>query len=121
MSIGQNILLNDLRVNIPKHTTSIAPEEVLNAGAGGLIAISNSALVLKKLREAYAESLKGTFVLALVGTCLALPFAAGMQWLNIKTVAEERRSWKEVTRKDILVVSEAEVELREIRALGSSV
>lgn len=63
---------------------------VLEAGAGGLKAIAPSIEVLQALREAYAEALRPTFVLALVGTCLALPCAAGMQWLNIKDVAKER-------------------------------
>jgi hypothetical protein len=66
-------------------------QKVIDAGAGGLRAIAPNPAVLQELREAYADALKGTFVLALVGTCLALPFAVCMQWLNIKRVAEERR------------------------------
>jgi len=53
--------------------------------------IAPNAAVLQSLRDAYAEALRGSFVLALVATCLALPFAAGMQWLNIKRVADERQ------------------------------
>jgi hypothetical protein len=66
-------------------------QKVIDAGAGGLRAVAPNLAVLQELREAYADALKGTFVLALVGTCLALPFAVGMQWLNIVRVAEERR------------------------------
>jgi hypothetical protein len=65
-------------------------QQVINAGAGGLKMVAPDMAVLQDLREAYAEALRGTFVLALVGTCLALPFAAGMQWLNIKNIAEKR-------------------------------
>ncbi|KAF2452214.1 hypothetical protein P171DRAFT_336955, partial [Karstenula rhodostoma CBS 690.94] len=91
VSIGQTLLLNDLHFNVPKYTSAVAPKYIINAGAGGIAAIAQSPPVLRQLREAYAESLKGTFVLALVKTCLALPFTAGMQWLNINEVAEERR------------------------------
>lgn len=99
VSVGQNLLLHDLRVNIPTHTTTISVQSVIDSGAGGLRSIAPNALVLQQLREAYAVSLKGTFRLALFGTCLALPFAAGMQWLNIKRIAEERRA--RVNREEV--------------------
>lgn len=91
VSIGQNLLLNSLKTSVPAHTSAVNVQQVIDAGAGGLKTIASNAAVLEHLRAAYAEALKGTFVLALIGTCLALPFAAGMQWLNIKKVAEQRR------------------------------
>jgi hypothetical protein len=91
VSIGQNLLLNTLKISIPAHTTEVSTQQVIDAGAGGLKSIAPNVAVLQSLREAYAAAMRGSFVLALVGTCLALPFAVGMQWLNIKTVAEERR------------------------------
>jgi hypothetical protein len=91
VSMGQNLLLNKLKTTIPAHTSAVSVQTVIDAGAGGLKAIAPTLAVLQELREAYADALGGTFVLALVGTCLALPFAVGMQWLSIKKVAEERR------------------------------
>ncbi|KAF2867710.1 MFS multidrug transporter-like protein [Massariosphaeria phaeospora] len=98
VSIGQNLLLNGLQRTIPSHTTMVSVSAVLEAGVGGLTRLAPNPAVLQQLREDYAEALRGTFILALVGTCVALPFAAGMQWLNIKTVAEERRRDREVKR-----------------------
>ncbi|OAG09464.1 MFS general substrate transporter [Paraphaeosphaeria sporulosa] len=121
VSVGQTLLLNNLRVNIPKSISGVAPQDVIDAGAGGIAAIAQSPLALRKLREAYAESLKGTFVLALVGSCLALPFAAGMQWLNIKKVAEDRRNRAEVQKMNARNISDIEVKLRGFQRPVSSV
>ncbi|KAJ4305907.1 hypothetical protein N0V90_001440 [Kalmusia sp. IMI 367209] len=114
VSVGQNLLLNGLRKNIPKHISPVSPisaQQVIDAGAGGLSTVTQKPIVLQQLREAYAESLRGTFILALVGTCLALPFAAGMQWLNIKKIAEERRMKAEVSNKDDTVGLKGDIEL----------
>lgn len=91
VSIGQNLLLTTLKTSIPAHTTEVSAQQVIDTGAGSLNSIAPNVVVLQSLRESYAAALKGTFVLPLVGMCLALPSAAGMQWLNIKRVAEERR------------------------------
>jgi hypothetical protein len=91
VAIGQNLLLNNLKTSIPAHTSEVSVQQVLDAGAGGLRSTAPDIATLQDLREAYADALGGTFVLASVVTCLALPFAAGMQWLNIKRIAEERR------------------------------
>lgn len=100
VSVGQNLLLNDLRTNIPKYTNAVSPQQVIDAGAGALVDLAPNATVLRQLREAYAESLKGTYMLALAGTCVALPFAAGMQWLNIKKIAEERRKKADTEKRE---------------------
>ncbi|KAH5296153.1 hypothetical protein HBI12_213810 [Parastagonospora nodorum] len=107
VSIGQNLLLNTLKISIPAHTTEVGVQQVIDAGAGGINSIAPDGAVLKSLREAYAEALRGSFVLALVSTCLALPFAAGMQWLNIKRVAEERRVNAREGAVDLIRVEEA--------------
>lgn len=119
VSVGQNLLLNSLRSNIPKHTAAVSVQQVIDAGAGGLKALAPNTLVLRQLRKAYAESLKGTYVLALVGTCLALPFAVGMQWLNIKRVAEERRGEADRGKGESAQALKGEVELVSKEAGGS--
>jgi hypothetical protein len=91
VAIGQNLLLNHLKTSIPAHTSKVSVQQVLDAGAGGLKIVAPDIATLQDLREAYADALRGPFVLALVATCIALPFAAGMQWLNIRRVAEERK------------------------------
>ena len=91
VAIGQNIFLNELYALIPAYAPEVSAVQVVDVGAGGLKDLRVSGETLRRLREAYAEALRSTFVLPLVGTCLALPFAVGMQWLNIKKIAEERR------------------------------
>ena len=112
VSIGQNMLLNNLKTSILSHTSEISVKQVINAGAGGLKTIAPNMAVLQDLREAYAEALRGTFVLALVGTCLALPFAAGMQWLNIKRVAEYRREKVKEEKGELMRGGEEGVEMK---------
>jgi hypothetical protein len=91
VSISQNLFLNTLHTSIPAHTSAVSVQAVINAGAGGLGALAPSVAVLQDLREAYADAMRGTWVLAAVGTGLALPCAVGMEWLNIRRVAEGRR------------------------------
>jgi hypothetical protein len=107
ISIGQNLGLNTFTISIPAHTTEVGVPQVIDAGAGGINSIAPDGAVLKSLREAYAEALRGSFLLALVGICLALPFAAGMQWLNIKRVAEERKENAIEGAVDLIRVKEA--------------
>ncbi|KAK8026497.1 major facilitator superfamily domain-containing protein [Apiospora marii] len=46
--------------------------------------------VLRDLRAAYAEAVRDPLILALAAACLAFPFAAAMERLNIKKISEER-------------------------------
>jgi hypothetical protein len=91
VAISQNLFLQTLHTSIPAHTSAVSVQAVIDAGAGGLAALAPNLAVLQDLREAYADALRGTWVLAAVGTGLALPCAMGMQWLNIRRVAEGRR------------------------------
>lgn len=81
-------------------------------------ALAPDASVLQDLRDAYAGALRGTFVLALVGTCLALPFAASMQWLNVKRIAEERRERARVSSVDSIGVAQSDVESKRSASTG---
>jgi hypothetical protein len=36
VAIGQNLLLNNLKISIPAHTSRVSVQQVLDAGAGGL-------------------------------------------------------------------------------------
>lgn len=90
VSIGQNLLLNRLKTIVPQRTNAVAAQEVIEAGAGGLVKVAPNLSVLRQLREAYAESLVPIWILALVATCLAILPTLGMEWLNIKRVAHDR-------------------------------
>lgn len=91
IAIAQNLFLNTLVKSIPAHTTAISPQTVVSVGATGLVGLTRSAEVLRAVREAYAEAIRHALILALAGACGGFPFAWGMEWLNIKKVAEDRR------------------------------
>ena len=91
IAIAQNLFLNTLVKSIPAHTTAISPQAVVSVGATGLVGLTQSAEVLRAVREAYAEAVRHALILALAGACGGFPFTWGMEWLNIKKVAEERR------------------------------
>lgn len=91
IAISQNLFLNTLAKSIPAHTTAISPQAVVSVGATGLVGATQSAEVLRAVREAYAEAIRHVLILALAGACGGFPFAWGMEWLNIKKVVEERK------------------------------
>ena len=91
IAISQNLFLNTLVKSIPAHTTAISPQAVVSVGATGLVGLTRSAEVLRAVREAYTEAIRHALILALAGACGGFPFAWGMEWLNIKKVAEERK------------------------------
>jgi hypothetical protein len=91
LAIGQNLLIWKLRSAVPRFTAEVAPDQVIAVGATGLELLAPSPVVLDALRRAYAESVLPTFILALVAACFAFPPACGMERVNIKHVAEERR------------------------------
>lgn len=90
VSIGQNLFVNKLKESISQSDTKVPVSAVIEAGATGLTQIASSPAVLRGLRLAYAISIRRTLIFALASACMALPFACNMQWLNLKTVAEER-------------------------------
>ncbi|PQE02873.1 efflux pump antibiotic resistance protein [Rutstroemia sp. NJR-2017a BBW] len=95
VSIAQNLFLTKLKTSVPTHTSAVSPADVIEVGATGLQSLArSSSTVLVALRDAYADAIQDTMYYALATACVALPFACGMQWLNIKKVAEERREAK---------------------------
>ncbi|KAI2613338.1 hypothetical protein GGR54DRAFT_616262 [Hypoxylon sp. NC1633] len=92
-AIGQNLLIDGLNVAVPQHTGgSVSSAAVIQAGAQGLAAVAaGDSQLLESLRWAYGESVRRTIILGLAGACLAVPASCGMEWLNIKRIAEERK------------------------------
>ncbi|KJZ70909.1 hypothetical protein HIM_09702 [Hirsutella minnesotensis 3608] len=91
LAIGQVLLLDGLITSVPQRTQAVTPAQVIQAGATGLEAIASSPGVLNALRWAYSDAVRRTIVLGLAGSCITVPAACAMDWLNIKRVAEERR------------------------------
>ncbi|KAH8892800.1 MFS general substrate transporter [Thozetella sp. PMI_491] len=89
--IGQNLFITELQAAVPEYTTVVSPDQVIGAGATGLVSLAPTPAVLQALRQAYADSVRRIFLLGLAAVCLALPPSCFMEWLNIKQVAAERR------------------------------
>ncbi|KAI0383424.1 MFS general substrate transporter [Hypomontagnella monticulosa] len=92
VAIGQNLLLNKLRIAVPKHTSLVSPLDVIAVGGTGLAQIAPTPEVLYDLRMAYSEAIRDTFILALAAACFAFPASCGMERLNIKHISQERLS-----------------------------
>lgn len=103
MPIGNALLIDGLRTEVPKLAPSISPEAVVRAGATDLQSLSSSPSILQGLREAYAIAISHVNIFLVVVICVSIPTACGMEWLNIKKVSAEREKEK-ATR--ILDVSE---------------
>ncbi|KAJ4419068.1 hypothetical protein N0V82_005191 [Gnomoniopsis sp. IMI 355080] len=91
LAIGQDLLIKELYIAVPKYTDAVSATEVIAAGAMGLVDLSHTQAVLDALRHAYADAVRLTLILALASACLAFPASCAMEWLNIKQIAEQRR------------------------------
>lgn len=91
LSIAQTLFIEGLLHEVPRRTHAVSPAAVVKAGASGLHALAPSPQSLNALRDAYASAIWRTLVFALVAACVALPFALGMERLNVKVVAKRRR------------------------------
>ncbi|KAM0810188.1 putative Major facilitator superfamily (MFS) profile domain-containing protein [Seiridium cardinale] len=91
-AIGQTLLIDGLNVAVPKYTDGlVSPATVIQAGATGLHSVAaGDPQLLLYIRLAYSEAVRRTIILGLAGACLAVPASCGMEWMNIKRVAEER-------------------------------
>jgi hypothetical protein len=90
--ICQTLLLDTLRTTIPRYTSAVSPETVINAGPTALIALARAdAAVLAALRKAYSLGLQRTYYFALAAGCAAALCTFGMEWKNVKREAEARK------------------------------
>ena len=87
IAIGQSLFINGLIREIPKLTDAIDPHTVVNAGPLNLKALAKSPDVLHALRSAYSLAVRDTMYCSLAAVCVTIPFAFGMQWLNVKKAA----------------------------------
>jgi hypothetical protein len=91
VAIGQTIVLNTLASEVPKAIPTLSPRLVMNAGAAGLSKIAGSHSVEVVLRAIWNQAIVRTMYLSLAFAAAAIPFALGMEWLNAKQVAKERK------------------------------
>lgn len=97
---------------VPRLTPTLSPEVVIDAGATNIGSLApSSATVLAAIREAYVIAISNTFTYALGMACVAVPCACGMQWLNVKRIAERRKAAGENGRDLPVVLGPADTEM----------
>ena len=113
MPIGNALLIDGLRTEVPKFAPSISPEAVVRAGATDLESLSNSPYILRGLREAYAIAISHVNIFLVVVIRISVPTACGMEWLDIKKVSAQREEEKGARTLDASrPVGEGELQLQ---------
>ncbi|KAL8827933.1 MAG: hypothetical protein Q9170_006815 [Blastenia crenularia] len=83
--IGNTLLVNGLLREIPRRTDAVSAQAVIRAGATNLRQLTNGdAVTLRAVQSGYAKAVVATLYLALAAACVALPFAAGMEWRSVR-------------------------------------
>ncbi|KAH6669840.1 efflux pump antibiotic resistance protein [Halenospora varia] len=90
IAIGQSIFISGLADEISSRTKAISPGVVLGVGPTALRLLAETPAVLRALQDAYASAISRTMYFSLATACVALPFACGMQWLNVQKVAKQK-------------------------------
>ncbi|CAM1507597.1 Fc.00g072380.m01.CDS01 [Cosmosporella sp. VM-42] len=106
VSIGQNVLDGQL-ANRLSSITSITPQEIEKAGATGILDIIPSQYHTAAL-EAYNQSLRVCFRVALIMACVCIIGGFGMEWRSVKKETEnpegqksgEGESWIDLKEKE---------------------
>jgi cellobiose-specific phosphotransferase system component IIC len=86
------VFVNGLLDEIPKRSNAVSPVEVLAVGPTAFQHLARTPEILRALQNAYATAIQLTMYSSLATVCIALPFALGMQWLNVKNVAEAQNA-----------------------------
>ena len=89
--IGNAILLNALGKNVPKYTDGLKPQTIVDAGPLAITHLTSDPATILGVRLAYTKAIQNIIIFSLAVLCASIPAAAGMQWLNIRKVAEARK------------------------------
>lgn len=84
--------MNGLLDEIPKRTKAVRPYEVLAVGPTAFQHLARTPEIWRALQDAYATAIQLTMYFSLATVCVALPFALGMQWLNVKKVVKAQNA-----------------------------
>jgi MFS family permease len=83
VSVGQNVLDGRLVQRLTAIAPSLTPKQIENAGATGLYNIMPSAQRVAG-KQAYNDSLRLCFQVALIMACLSIFGGLGMEWRSVK-------------------------------------
>jgi hypothetical protein len=84
ISLGQTILLNGLLREVPKVTQAVSAQSVVNTGATNLTSLTSDPHTLLAIRVAYSVAIRDVIFFTAGTIAIALPFALGMEWINLK-------------------------------------
>jgi MFS family permease len=87
VSVGQNVLDGELSRRLAG-ITSITPQQIEDAGATGLLKIIPTEYYMDA-SEAYNDSLRVCFQVALVMACVCIFGGLGMEWRSVKKQKED--------------------------------
>ena len=102
VSISQTLLITKLQASIPRRVPSISPEDVIKAGASNFNLLTTNSDILNAIRGCWADAVQAVFIFAVVASAISLPFACGIQHLNVHTVMKERKQAEEQGIREVL-------------------
>ena len=91
ISMGQTITISTILDQVPKLIPGLPSSAVLTAGAANLQAVAPVPEVLTILRSIRNTAVSRTMILSTALVAASVPFTFGMEWLNAKKVADERK------------------------------
>ena len=91
IAMGQTIVLSTLADTVPRTLQGVSGTEAIAAGAVNLSAVAKSPDAALVLRSIWNTAIVRTMYLSVALTGASIPFTIGMEWLNAKTVAKERK------------------------------
>lgn len=91
ISLGQTIILSTLLDLVPKGLPHVPVEAVIKAGGTGLTSLGLADQDLAILRHIWNTAIARTMILATAALGASVLFTLAMEWLNVNTVAKERR------------------------------
>ncbi|KAJ8112239.1 hypothetical protein OPT61_g5348 [Boeremia exigua] len=98
ISVAQSVFSSSLKGDITRKLSSVTdarfadfdPAAVIAAGPKGMKALAHDAVVLRFLQDSYAVAVRHTLYVAVATVIVAIPFALGMQWLNVKAISKAK-------------------------------
>jgi hypothetical protein len=92
IAVGQTITLTTIITEVPKRITEVSPQAVIAAGALGFDTLAATPDALIQLRDIWNLAFTRTMILSLAMICAAVPCALGMEFLNSRKIAEQRKA-----------------------------
>lgn len=92
ISMGQTITIITILDEVTKLLPDVSSEAVITAGAANIQLLVTTTEDLKTLRLIWNTAISRTMILSTALVAASAPFTLGMEWLNAKKVAEERKN-----------------------------